>query len=60
MLSAFGSLLTHVVSLSLLPVLEGFLDFVHKVVVVHHIVLDLIDGKLDKHTSDLWCLLITN
>lgn len=40
--------------------LEGFFDLVLQVAKVHHVVLDLVDWQFDQHTSDLWCLFISN
>lgn len=39
---------------------ECLLNLHLEVVEVHHVVLDLVDWKFDKHTSDLWCFIITN
>jgi hypothetical protein len=38
----------------------GFSNFHHEVVVGEHVLLDLLNWELDKHTSDLWHSLVSN
>jgi hypothetical protein len=40
--------------------LQSLLDFELQVVEVQHVFLDLTEWQFDEHTSDLWCLLISN
>ena len=52
--------MSHLLLLGILPVVEGFLNLDLEVLVVSHVLLDLVDWKLNEHTSDLWCLFVTD
>ena len=53
-------MLLHLLALGVIPVVQGFLDLELEVLEIAHVGLDLVQGQLDEHTSNLGCLLVAD